>query len=30
MFPSENRWKERSKTFKGIASAFATQWGNEL
>jgi len=30
MFPSENRWKERSKTFKGIAMAFANQWGAEL
>lgn len=24
--PGPNRWKERSKTFKGIAEAFATQW----
>lgn len=25
--PSENRWKERSKTYEGIAAAFAYQWG---
>ena len=25
--PSPNRWKERSKTFKGIADAMAQQWG---
>lgn len=25
--PSPNRWKLRSKTFQGIAEAFATQWG---
>lgn len=25
--PSENRWKERSKTYKGIAEAMAKQWG---
>lgn len=24
--PSANRWKERSRTFPGIARAFATQW----
>lgn len=28
MPPSENRWKERSKTYKGIADAMAEQWGN--
>jgi site-specific DNA-cytosine methylase len=28
MPPSENRWKERSRTFKGIADAMADQWGN--
>ena len=28
MPPSPNRWKERSRTFQGIASAMATQWGN--
>lgn len=27
MPPSENRWKERSKTFTGIAKAMAEQWG---
>lgn len=25
--PSENRWKERSRTYAGIASAMAEQWG---
>lgn len=25
--PSEDRWKERSKTFSGIADAMAAQWG---
>lgn len=25
--PSEDRWKIRSKTYKGIASAMAEQWG---
>ena len=25
--PSKNRWKQRSKTYKGIALAMATQWG---
>ena len=27
MPPSENRWKERSRTFDGIAKAMADQWG---
>ena len=27
MPPSENRWRERSRTFAGIADAFAAQWG---
>lgn len=27
--PSEDRWKERSKTFQGIADAMAEQWGAE-
>lgn len=27
MPPSENRWKERSKTYPGIAEAMAGQWG---
>ena len=26
--PSEDRWKERSRTFTGIAEAMADQWGN--
>jgi hypothetical protein len=26
--PSKDRWKERSRTYQGIAVAFATQWGN--
>lgn len=25
--PSENRWKDRSRTFPGIAEAMANQWG---
>ena len=25
--PSPDRWKERSRTFQGIADAFASQWG---
>ena len=28
MPPSENRWKERSRTFTGIADAMAQQWDN--
>jgi len=27
MPPGENRWKERSRTFEGIAQAMAEQWG---
>ena len=27
MPPGPNRWKERSRTFKGIAEAMAQQWG---
>jgi site-specific DNA-cytosine methylase len=27
MPPSENRWKDRSRTYKGIAEAMANQWG---
>jgi len=23
---SENRWRERSRTYQGIANAMATQW----
>lgn len=26
--PSKDRWKERSRTFSGIAAAMATQWGH--
>lgn len=28
MPPSENRWKERSRTFPGIAQAMVDQWGS--
>ena len=28
MPPGKNRWKERSRTFEGIAQAMANQWGN--
>ena len=28
MPPGPNRWKERSRTFEGIAQAMANQWGN--
>jgi hypothetical protein len=27
MSPGPNRWKERSKTYQGIANAMAQQWG---
>jgi hypothetical protein len=27
MGPSEDRWKERSRTYEGIAAAMAAQWG---
>lgn len=27
MPPSENRWKERSRTYEGVARAMAQQWG---
>lgn len=30
MPPGENRWKERSRTFPGIAQAMAEQWGGLL
>jgi hypothetical protein len=26
MPPSEDRWKERSKTYAGVAAAMAEQW----
>lgn len=29
MPPSENRWKERSRTYQGIADAMSLQWGSE-
>ena len=29
MPPSADRWKERSRTFQGIAEAMAEQWGRE-
>lgn len=29
MPPGENRWKERSRTFEGIARAMANQWGGK-
>lgn len=28
--PSDDRWKERSKTYQGIADAMANQWNNYL
>ncbi len=27
MAPGPNRWKDRSRTYQGIASAMAEQWG---
>lgn len=27
--PSDDRWKERSRTYEGIAAAWAAQWGGE-
>jgi hypothetical protein len=27
--PSPDRWKERSRTYQGIADAMAVQWGAE-
>ena len=27
MAPSEDRWKDRSRTYEGIANAMASQWG---
>ena len=29
MPPGPNRWKERSRTFEGIAKAMAAQWGGQ-
>lgn len=28
--PSEDRWKERSRTYQGIANAMAAQWGADI
>lgn len=28
--PSEDRWKERSRTYRGIAEAMAEQWGTDI
>lgn len=30
MPPSKNRWKERSRTYQGVADAMAEQWGREV
>lgn len=30
MAPGPDRWKERSKTYSGIAEAMADQWGNQF
>lgn len=30
MPPGPNRWKERSRTFEGIAAAMAQQWGGKV
>jgi hypothetical protein len=30
MSPSPTRWKERSRTYEGIARAMASQWGSSL
>ncbi len=30
MPPGPNRWKERSRTFEGIAQAMAEQWGGDI
>jgi hypothetical protein len=27
--PSPDRWRERSRTFPGIAKAMASQWGKD-
>ena len=27
--PGPDRWKERSRTYQGIADAMASQWGGE-
>ena len=28
--PGPDRWKERSRTFQGIADAMAMQWGGDI
>ena len=28
--PSPDRWKERSRTYQGIADAMALQWGGDV
>lgn len=30
MAPGPNRWRERSRTYKGIAEAMANQWGGKV
>ena len=30
MPPGPNRWKERSRTFEGVAAAMGDQWGNRV
>ncbi len=30
MPPSKDRWKERSRTYQGIADAMAEQWGGDV
>jgi hypothetical protein len=30
MPPSPDRWKERSRTYPGIAAAMAQQWGKQV
>lgn len=30
MPPGPNRWKDRSRTYEGIAQAMAEQWGSDL
>jgi len=30
MPPSPDRWKERSRTYEGIAAAMVAQWSNQL
>jgi hypothetical protein len=30
MPPGPDRWKERSRTFQGVADAMAAQWGNSI